>query len=109
MMTGAMRAEEGTSTGTNSLGLNVDPLVGADAHLFLSIFSYSHVREAIVSPPFDVFTSIKLVMEPESFLKNTKNNKMLVLCACMNDYHGTPKFLQQHRPLVVASTVTSPK
>ncbi|CEI69644.1 unnamed protein product [Fusarium venenatum] len=56
MMTGAMRAVEGTSTGTNSLGLNVDPLVGADAHLFLSIFSYSHVREAIVSPPFDVFT-----------------------------------------------------
>ncbi|CEF88200.1 unnamed protein product [Fusarium graminearum] len=80
MMTGAMRAEKGTSSGTNSLGLNVDPLAAADAHLFLSIFSYSHVREAIVSPPFDIFTSIKLVMEPESFLKNTKNNTMLVLC-----------------------------
>ncbi|CEI69645.1 unnamed protein product [Fusarium venenatum] len=48
-------------------------------------------------------------MEPESFLKNTKNNTMLVLCMCMNDYHGTPKFLQQHRPFTVASTVTSPK
>lgn len=33
------------------MGLNVDPLVDADAHLFLSIFSYSDGTEAIVSPP----------------------------------------------------------
>lgn len=50
-MTGILRAEEGTSFGTNGLGLNVDPLVDADAHLFLSIFSYSDGTEAIVSPP----------------------------------------------------------
>jgi hypothetical protein len=78
MMTGAMRAEEGTSSGTNGLGPNVDPLVVADAHLFMSIFSYSDGREVIVSPPSGVFTLIGLVMEPESFLKNTKNNTMLV-------------------------------